>query len=391
VTALGAGLGLAGPIRWFILGALLIIYLILFVLGICILKFKFFVSAYSRGDSTVRCVALTFDDGPDPAATRDLLELLKSHHIKAAFFPIGRKIRDCSEIIKQIDREGHILGNHTFRHVWWTNFLFSGPLDRELRLAQEAIQMTVGKVPAYFRPPMGLTNPHLKKALKKNDLSVVGWDIRTFDTTANNEKVIKRVLKKIRNGSIIALHDTGRTPADLVRLIDELVTQIKQREYTFAGLDELTGIKPYQMVIGADRTEVPPSIQSWYESKVGGKRSRFWRFIGRKLISSAYIKRALEQEVSLDAFKTSPSPRFFVGLTVILFSYILGWPMVGLFSYLSVHFQAPVLLIFGPAFYGFSYLVWIFGMYLAGRDCVKYGDTLLSWAIRRAVEWILKD
>ncbi len=391
VTALGAGLGLAGPVRWFILAVLSTIYLLVFILGICILKINFFVRAYSRGDSNVRWVALTFDDGPDPAATRDLLDLLKSHHIRAAFFPIGAKIRDHPEIIKRIDREGHILGNHTFRHAWWTNFLLSGPLDRELRLAQEAIQMTVGKVPAYFRPPMGLTNPHLKRALKKNGLSVVGWDIRTFDTRANNEKVITRVLKKIRNGSVVALHDTGKTPADLVRLIDALVTKIKEREYTFAGLDELTGIKPYQRVIGADRTEVAPSIQPWYESKVGGKRSRFWRFIGQKLISSAYIKRALEQEVSFDAFKTSPSPKFFLGLAVISFSYILGWPMVGLFSYLSVYFQAPVLLIFGPAFYGFSYLVWIFGMYLAGRDCVKYADTLLSWTIRRAVEWVLKD
>jgi hypothetical protein len=64
----------------------------------------------------------------------------------------------------------------------------------------------------------------------------------------------------------------------------------------------------------------------------------------------------------------------------------LGWPMVGLFSVLSAYFQAPALLIVGPAFYGFSHLVWLFGIYLAGRDCIKYADIVLSWSLRKVVE-----
>ena len=175
------------------------------------LKLNFFVKATCRGDATAKRVALTFDDGPDPVATPNLLKVLKRHEIKAAFFPIGTKTRDYPEIIKQIDQEGHILGNHSFRHAWWTNFLISGALDREIRMAQEAIEAAIGKVPAYFRPPMGLTNPHLRRELKKHGLSVVGWDVRPFDIRTSTEKVIKRVLKKIRNGSIIAppRHGTG--------------------------------------------------------------------------------------------------------------------------------------------------------------------------------------
>ncbi len=140
LTALGAGLSLAGPVRWFVLGLLLTAYLIIFILGVSVLKLNFFVSATCRGDSTAKRVALTFDDGPDRAATPGLLEVLRRHQIKAAFFPIGTKTRDYPEIIKQIDQEGHILGNHSFRHVWWTNFLISGALDREIRMAQKAIE-----------------------------------------------------------------------------------------------------------------------------------------------------------------------------------------------------------------------------------------------------------
>jgi len=63
--------------------------------------------------------------------------------------------------------------------------------------------------------------------------------------------------------------------------------------------------------------------------------------------------------------------------------------MVGLFSFLSAYFQAPILLVFGPAFYGFSHLVWMLGMYLAGRDCLKYADIVLSWSLRKAIERVL--
>jgi peptidoglycan/xylan/chitin deacetylase (PgdA/CDA1 family) len=391
LTALGAGLSLASPIRWFVLGLLLTAYLVIFILGVSVLKLNFFVKATCRGDTTAKRVALTFDDGPDPAATRNLLEVLRHHQIKAAFFPIGTKTRDYPEMIKQIDQEGHILGNHSFRHAWWTNFLISGALDREISMAQEAIDGAVGKVPAYFRPPMGLTNPHLRRALKKHGLSVVGWDVRPFDTTASTEKVIKRVLKKIRNGSIIALHDTGRIPADLVHLTDELVTKIKGRNYTFSDLEELTGIRAYQTADGVNMTEPAPLIQSWHESEVGQKRGGFWRFLARKLASSAYVRRAVEKEVTLDALKASLSPKFFFGVGLVLFSYILGWPMVGLFSVLSAYFQAPALLVLGPAFYGFSHLVWMFGMYLAGRDCIKYADIMLSWSLRKAVERVLTE
>lgn len=389
LTGLGAGLSLPSPIRWFVVGLLLTAYLVIFILGVSVLKLNFFVKATCRGNEKAKRVALTFDDGPDPVATPNLLEVLRHHQIKATFFPIGIKARDDPEMIKRIDQEGHIVGNHTFRHAWWTNFLFSGGLDREMRRAQEAIDGAIGKVPAYFRPPMGLTNPHLRRALKKHGLSVVGWDVRPFDTTAGTEKVIKRVLKKIRNGSIIALHDTGRTPAELVRLTDDLVIKIKERNYTFSDLEELTGIRAYQAAAGVNMTERTRWVQSRHESEAGEKRSWFWRFLARKLASSAYVRRAVEKGVTLDALKTSPSPKFFFGVGLVLFSYVLGWPMVGLFSVLSAYFQAPALLMLGPAFYGFSHLVWMFGMYLAGRDCIKYADIMLSWSLRKAVERVL--
>ncbi|HVP78963.1 MAG TPA: polysaccharide deacetylase family protein [Thermodesulfobacteriota bacterium] len=386
LTALGAGLSLASPVRWLVLGLLLTAYLLLLTLGVSVLKLNFFVAAVCRGDSTTKRVALTFDDGPDPAATPGLLEVLRRHRVKATFFPIGTKVRDDPEMIKRIEQEGHIVGNHSFRHVWWMNFLMSRALDREIRMAQEAIDAAIGRVPAYFRPPMGLTNPHLRKALKRHGLSVIGWDVRPFDTTASAEKVIKRVLQKVRNGSIIALHDTGREPAELARLTDELVTRIREQKYIFCQIEELAGVRAYQRPEGVEMSEPALAIPSLDQSEAYQGRSGFGRFLARKLASTAYVRRAMENRVTLDACRTSSSPRFFFGVGLVLFSFLLGWPMVALFGVLSAYSHAPVLLLLGTAFYGFSHLVFMFGMYLAGPNCIKYADVAFSWILRKAVE-----
>ncbi len=386
LTALGAGLSLEGPIRWYLLGILWFFYLLVFILGVSVLKLNFFVDAICRGEAAHRRVALTFDDGPDPAATPDLLAVLKRHRVKAAFFPIGTKVRAFPEVVRLIDQEGHILGNHSFRHVWWTNLLIGGALDREISRSQEAMASAIGKAPAYFRPPMGLTNPHLRGKLRKYGLTVIGWDVRPFDTGAQADKVIARALKKIRSGSILLLHDGGRDAADLASLTDKLVSAIKNRNYIFSGLDEFVGIGAYQIIGGGSPTassRFPLSPQGAEGVRQGGG---LWTRVVKKLAATAYGRRAVHEQATLAAFKARPTLKFLVGAGFVLFSYVLGWPMVGLFSFLAAYFQAPALLVAGPVFYGVSHLVFLFGMYLAGRDCLKYLDLAFSWGLRKAVE-----
>jgi hypothetical protein len=172
----------------------------------------------------------------------------------------------------------------------------------------------------------------------------------------------------------------------LVRLTDELVTELKARKYTFCDLEELTGIRAYQTDEEVTMAEPSIFIPSSHESGVGRHGSRIWRFLALKLASTNYVRRAIKEQVSLDAFKTTPSPKFLFGVGLILFSYVLGWPMVGLFSLLSAYYQAPALLMVGVGFYGFSHLVWLLGMYLAGHDSIKYVSIVVSWSLRKAVE-----
>lgn len=386
LTAVPAGLCLANPLRWLILGILLAIYLVIFTLGVCILKLNFFVKATCRAEPNAKHAVLTFDDGPDPVITLELLKVLERHEIKAAFFPIGAIAEEHPEIIKQIDQQGHVLGNHSYRHAWWSNFLVGRALEREIGRAQNAIKAATGKIPAFYRPPIGLTNPHLHGVLKKCGLSVLGWDVRPFDTRAGTEAVINRVLKKIRDGSIILLHDGGRHATDLAHLADQLVTEIKARGYTLIGLEELTGLAAYQSPCKVLSPGPSAYIQAWHESRAGVPQGRLCRFFALLLASTAYVKEAIEKQTNLETFKTRPSPRFLTGVGLVLSSFVLGWPMVGLFTILAAYFKAPALLLAGPASYGFSHLIWMFGMYLAGRDSIKYIDIVFRWGLRKAVE-----
>jgi peptidoglycan/xylan/chitin deacetylase (PgdA/CDA1 family) len=386
LTALGAGVSLQGPGRYFVLGALAAAYLIIFALGISNLKINFFVKAVCRGDSSTSRVTLTFDDGPDPVGTLELLKVLKCLDIKASFFPIGVKTREYPEVVKKIDQEGHVLGNHSFRHAWWTNFLISGSLDREIQRSQEAVVAVIGKVPAYFRPPMGLTNPHLGGKLKKHGLTVIGWDVRSYDTYRSDNRVIEVVLKKVRNGSIILLHETERGASELTAFISALVTGLKAQGYSIVGLEELVGIKAYQTPEEGNLNESNLPIETELEAGEFWKQGRFRMVLAKRLLATPYIRKAMKEGVTLDAFKARPSRRFLWGVSIVLISYILGWPMVGLFSFLAAYFQTPALLVVGPAFYGFSHLVFLFGMYFAGRDCIRYADIMLRWGLRQALE-----
>jgi len=184
-------------------------------------------------------IALTFDDGPDTAATPLLLDMLKQYGVRATFFCIGELASEHPEILRRIAAEGHLIGNHTFKHEWWTNFLFGRYLRSEIQRAQEAIRMAAGMTPEYFRSPMGLSNPHLGKALRLAGLALVGWDVRAFDRRSDPREAVARVLERARDGSIIALHDGGIPPARMVAAVEGIISGLRAKGYKLVHLEDL--------------------------------------------------------------------------------------------------------------------------------------------------------
>jgi peptidoglycan/xylan/chitin deacetylase (PgdA/CDA1 family) len=386
LAGLSAWLSLGGDFRWVAIGLLLGLYVVLFSLGIGVIRFGYFVRSFCRSRQPGAGVVLSFDDGPDPSGTQGLLEALSRHGIKAVFFPTGKKAEAHPELLQAIDQAGHLIGNHSYRHAWFTSLLAGKALEQELVKAQQVIEAATGKAPAFFRPPAGLTNPHFPKVLKKLGLVSVGWDVRAFDTRNKAETVVQRILSRVRAGSILLLHEGCRDPASLEEMVDALVAGIRNRGFAFTDLEEMTGLQAYQRPGNREAFARLSLAEAWRRSSHGSRKGRLARCSGLWLASTAGGRKAILEKADLSAFRERPSKRFLAGVGLILVSYVLGWPMVGLFTALAAYFQNPGLLIGGPLSYGFSHLVFLGGMVLAGRDSLRYLERFSRWSLRLLVQ-----
>jgi peptidoglycan/xylan/chitin deacetylase (PgdA/CDA1 family) len=233
-----------GWTRIWALTALWTVYLTIVGCGIGFIQMQFFGPVILKARRDAMEIALTFDDGPDPNATPALLDLLKSENITATFFCIGKNVEAHPEIAARIIADGHLIGNHTYHHAWWTPLLMHRKMLAELELAQTAIQKATGTTPIYMRPPVGHTNPHYTGVLKQLNMQMIGWDVRSMDTRWPTEKVIARVLHQTQPGSIILLHDGLSTAERIQQIIPPMIRELRSRGFRFTRLDHLLQESP---------------------------------------------------------------------------------------------------------------------------------------------------
>ena len=174
--------------------------------GVVFLKLNYFVKSINRTNSEK--VLLTFDDGPDPENTRNVLAILREKKVGAVFFLIANKVEDNQEIVKEIIADGHVIGNHSFGHNNFMAFFSTKALVDDLKKADDILDQLAPDRPKLFRPPIGYTTPNFTRALKKLKLHCMGWSLRSYDTLFKTpEKLIQRMIKSTRNGDIVLFHD----------------------------------------------------------------------------------------------------------------------------------------------------------------------------------------
>lgn len=197
-----------------------------------------------RGRTEEPMVSLTFDDGPHEINTPAILGVLKKYQVTAAFFVTGCHAEQYPLLVKAIDQDGHLIGNHTLSHSYWFDFFSARRMEREIRITNDLIKQITGRIPRLFRPPYGVLNPMLSKALSRLNLVVVCWNIRSFDTLSNNnQNTINKIVKNIKPGSIIVLHDH----TEFVRTsLESLILAILKAGFRFEPLNELADVSPYQ-------------------------------------------------------------------------------------------------------------------------------------------------
>jgi peptidoglycan/xylan/chitin deacetylase (PgdA/CDA1 family) len=196
------------PLGWSVLAAMA--YAALVLGGVLVLRWRVFVDAIVRGPRSARGVALTFDDGPHPTWTPRILETLAAHGAKATFFVIGRKAEANPALVRAILDAGHAVGLHAYEHDRLFALRGGQRVREDLARGMAVLEGITGTRPTLFRPPIGHTNPTIARVADALDLTVVGWTVSGHDgvASARVDHVVARVRRDLRDGIIVALHDS---------------------------------------------------------------------------------------------------------------------------------------------------------------------------------------
>lgn len=199
-----------------------------------------YVKALCAKHTTEKVVALTFDDGPHPIHTPKVLDILAEYEAEATFFCIGKNVEAYPEIVERIHAEGHLLGNHSYSHHNTFPLMSVGDMVADIRKADNLISSLTGVPLHFFRPPFGITNPLVREALGEFNYNVVGWNARSYDTMADDaETVFRRVVRKIKPGAVVLLHDRLPFAPELLSL---LLQYLKDEGYEVRRVDRLFNV-----------------------------------------------------------------------------------------------------------------------------------------------------
>lgn len=226
--------GALDAIEWRILKNLLLL-VFAYALGVMmsIGMQKLDVMSYSVKTADKNKVAITFDDGPNPEYTVELLEGLQKRGVKATFFVLGAEVEKYPDIVKKIDDGGHLIGVHSYEHVNFGQIGDEAAIE-QIEKTQEAIHNVTGKYAGYIRPPYGCWKKSLDVEVP---LIEVLWDIDPLDwATKDADTVVQRILKGVPEGSIILLHDASQSS---VQAAFSVIDILQQENYEFVTVEDL--------------------------------------------------------------------------------------------------------------------------------------------------------
>ena len=187
----------------------------------------------ATGETVVKKVALTFDDGPDPKITTQILETLEKYDAKATFFMLGSRVEYYPDIAKNVKDAGHELGNHTWNHPDLTK-AGAEKVRNEIHRTSTIIETVTGTKATAFRPPYGAVN---QKVRSQTNLPVVLWDVDTLDWKHRDaNQLLVKIKEKTKDGSIILMHDIHQATADG---LDDVLAYLQSEGYIFVTVSEM--------------------------------------------------------------------------------------------------------------------------------------------------------
>lgn len=222
---------------------LFVVYSLIVFLGCYYVGSNFFIKIVCKADTDKKEIAISFDDGPAENYTKKILTILNAENVKATFFCIGNRIAGNEAALKRICADGHIIGNHSYSHHFWFDMYSAKKMQEDLKQMDAEMERVTGLKPKLFRPPYGVTNPNLAKAIKNGGYTPVGWSVRSMDTVIKDgKKLLAKINEGIKPGAVFLFHDTSKTTLDV---LPEFLQEVKKRGYNIIPLDKLLALQPY--------------------------------------------------------------------------------------------------------------------------------------------------
>jgi len=222
---------------------LAIVYLLLLGYGCYYIGSNFFIRAVCSLKTDKKIIALSFDDGPDAANTPAIMEILKENNVEAAFFCVGARVDENAVLLQRVYDAGHLIGNHTYSHHTWFDLFPAGKMLDDMHRMDQAMARVIAKKPKLFRPPYGVTNPAISRAIGKGHYTPVGWSVRSYDTVIRDERrLLARVTRGLKPGAVFLFHD--RCPVT-VAILPEFISYVKSKGFEIIRLDKMLNLQPY--------------------------------------------------------------------------------------------------------------------------------------------------
>ena len=231
------------PPLWLALSVMLA-YVAFATVGVLVPQLEMFGDVVWRGQPGSRSVALTFDDGPHPRTTRQVLEILARSGHRATFFVVGRKARLYPDVVREIHEAGHGIGLHGYTHARLYSLKPPSYVVLDIEKTRQAVEDACGVRPNLFRPPVGYVSSRTAAGARKTGVTLVGWSARGIDGLGATDaaRVVRRIQKKLSGGAIVLLHDASENddfvPAS-IEALPELLKLIEARGMRTVGVEDL--------------------------------------------------------------------------------------------------------------------------------------------------------
>ena len=203
-------------------------------------------------------VALTFDDGPNPYYTPQILAIFRHYRVKATFFCIGRQVARYPDLVRQEYNNGNLVGNHSWSHPNLA-LLSNSEIESQIKLTSDAIQQATGVRPTFFRPPYGVVNTRVLAQVNLLGLTAITWNDEARDwATPGTSVIVSRILRLAGDGAIILLHDGGGDRSQTIAALPIIITSLRASGFQLVTLQQMLNDLPKRPA----STQAPTSVST---------------------------------------------------------------------------------------------------------------------------------